>query len=79
MADPRGFLNIEQQKKAAEDKAKFTGMKQHFDAGIALLGQANQGRDVFRCSRALVATGRDVLPARSVASAPNPKRRRPFP
>jgi tetratricopeptide (TPR) repeat protein len=34
----------EQQKKAAEDKAKFTGMKQHFDTGIALLGQANQAK-----------------------------------
>jgi tetratricopeptide (TPR) repeat protein len=34
----------EQQKKAAEDKAKFTGMKQHFDAGIALLGQVGQAK-----------------------------------
>src|SRR5262249_50438671 len=34
----------EQQKKAAEDKAKFTNMKQHFDAGIALLGQVNQAQ-----------------------------------
>jgi tetratricopeptide (TPR) repeat protein len=34
----------EQQKKAAEDKAKFTGMKQHFDAGIALLTQANNAQ-----------------------------------
>jgi tetratricopeptide (TPR) repeat protein len=33
-----------QQKKAEEEKAKFTGMKQHFDAGIALLGQANQAK-----------------------------------
>jgi tetratricopeptide (TPR) repeat protein len=32
----------EQQKKVAEDKAKFAGMKQHFDAGVALLAQANQ-------------------------------------
>jgi tetratricopeptide (TPR) repeat protein len=34
----------EQQKKASEDKAKFTGMKQHFDAGIALLSQVGQAR-----------------------------------
>jgi tetratricopeptide (TPR) repeat protein len=34
----------EQQKKAAEDKAKFTGMKQHFDTGVALLAQVNQAR-----------------------------------
>jgi tetratricopeptide (TPR) repeat protein len=33
-----------QQKKAEEEKAKFTGMKQHFDAGIALLGQAGQAK-----------------------------------
>jgi tetratricopeptide (TPR) repeat protein len=31
-----------QQKKAEEEKAKFQGMKQHFDAGIALLTQVNQ-------------------------------------
>jgi tetratricopeptide (TPR) repeat protein len=40
----QGAEAAEQQKKAAEDKAKFTGMKQHFDAGIALLGQANQAK-----------------------------------
>lgn len=34
----------EQQKKAAEDKAKFAGMKQHFDAGVALLGQVGQAK-----------------------------------
>jgi tetratricopeptide (TPR) repeat protein len=34
----------EQQKKAAEDKAKFTGMKQHFDAGVALLAQVGQAK-----------------------------------
>jgi tetratricopeptide (TPR) repeat protein len=34
----------EQQKKAAEDKAKFSGMKQHFEAGVALLGQIGQAK-----------------------------------
>jgi tetratricopeptide (TPR) repeat protein len=33
-----------QQKKAEEDKAKFQGMKQHFDAGIALLAQVTQAK-----------------------------------
>src|SRR5215475_13636149 len=53
---PRAVLNFkelvgkqsaeiaEQQKKAAEDKAKFTGMKQHFDAGVALLAQVGQAK-----------------------------------
>jgi Flp pilus assembly protein TadD len=34
----------EQQKKVAEDKAKFTGMKQHFDTGVTLLGQIGQAK-----------------------------------
>jgi len=33
-----------QQKKAEEDKAKFQGMKQHFEAGVALLGQVTQAK-----------------------------------
>jgi tetratricopeptide (TPR) repeat protein len=40
----QGAEAAEQKKKADEDKAKFTGMKQHFEAGIALLGQANQAK-----------------------------------
>jgi len=34
----------EQQKKASEEKAKFSGMKQHFDAGVALLAQVGQAK-----------------------------------
>jgi tetratricopeptide (TPR) repeat protein len=34
----------EQAKKQEEEKSKFQGMKQHFDAGIALLNQANQAK-----------------------------------
>ena len=33
-----------QQKKAEEEKAKFQGMKQHFDAGVALLAQVGQAK-----------------------------------
>jgi tetratricopeptide (TPR) repeat protein len=33
-----------QQKKAEEDKAKFQGMKGHFDAGVALLDQIKQAK-----------------------------------
>jgi tetratricopeptide (TPR) repeat protein len=33
-----------QQKKQEDDKQKFQGMKQHFDAGIALLAQAGQAK-----------------------------------
>jgi tetratricopeptide (TPR) repeat protein len=40
----QGAAAAEQQKKQEEDKQKFQGMKQHFDAGIALLAQTNQTR-----------------------------------
>ena len=40
----QGAAAVEQQKKAEEEKQKFTGMKQHFDAGIAALTQANQAK-----------------------------------
>jgi tetratricopeptide (TPR) repeat protein len=40
----QGAQAVEQQKKQEEDKQKFQGMKQHFDAGIALLAQTNQAR-----------------------------------
>jgi tetratricopeptide (TPR) repeat protein len=38
----QGSEAIEQQKKAEEEKQKFQGMKQHFDAGAALLSQVGQ-------------------------------------
>jgi tetratricopeptide (TPR) repeat protein len=45
-------------KKQAEEKAKFQGMKQHFDAGIALLAQVNQSKaDLAKAS----ADQRDAL------------------
>jgi tetratricopeptide (TPR) repeat protein len=40
----QGTAYAEQQKKQEEDKQKFQGMKQHFDAGIALLAQAGQAK-----------------------------------
>jgi tetratricopeptide (TPR) repeat protein len=40
----QGAAAVEQQKKQEEDKQKFQGMKQHFDAGIALLAQVNQAK-----------------------------------
>jgi tetratricopeptide (TPR) repeat protein len=40
----QGAAFQEQQKKQEEEKAKFQGMKQHFDAGIALLAQVNQAK-----------------------------------
>jgi tetratricopeptide (TPR) repeat protein len=40
----QGAAAVEQQKKQEEEKAKFTGMKQHFEAGAAFLTQANQAK-----------------------------------
>jgi tetratricopeptide (TPR) repeat protein len=40
----QGAEYAEQAKKQEEEKTKFQGMKQHFDAGIALLNQANQAK-----------------------------------
>jgi tetratricopeptide (TPR) repeat protein len=40
----QGAEYAEQAKKAEEEKQKFQGMKQHFDAGIAALAQANQAK-----------------------------------
>jgi len=40
----QGSAYAEQQKKQDEEKQKFQGMKQHFDAGIALLAQAGQAK-----------------------------------
>lgn len=40
----QGSEYAEQQKKQEEDKQKFQNMKQHFDAGIALLTQVNQAK-----------------------------------
>jgi tetratricopeptide (TPR) repeat protein len=40
----QGSAAVEQQKKQEEEKQKFQGMKQHFEAGIAALGQANQAK-----------------------------------
>ena len=40
----QGAVAVEQQKKQEEEKQKFQGMKQHFEAGIAALGQANQAK-----------------------------------
>ncbi len=40
----QGTEYAEQAKKQEEEKTKFQGMKQHFDAGIGLLAQANQAK-----------------------------------
>jgi tetratricopeptide (TPR) repeat protein len=40
----QGAAAVEQQKKAEEDKQKFQGMKQHFEAGAAALTQATQAK-----------------------------------
>ena len=40
----QGSEAAEQQKKQEEEKQKFQGMKQHFDAGVTLLGQVGQAR-----------------------------------
>jgi tetratricopeptide (TPR) repeat protein len=40
----QGAAAVEAQKKQEADKQKFQGMKQHFDAGIALLAQVNQAK-----------------------------------
>jgi tetratricopeptide (TPR) repeat protein len=40
----QGSEAVEQQKKAEEEKQKFQGMKQHFDAGAALLTQVGQAK-----------------------------------
>jgi tetratricopeptide (TPR) repeat protein len=40
----QGAEAVEQQKKAEEEKQKFQGMKQHFDAGAALLTQVGQAK-----------------------------------
>jgi tetratricopeptide (TPR) repeat protein len=40
----QGAEYAEQEKKQEEEKGKFQGMKQHFDAGIAALTQANQAK-----------------------------------
>ncbi len=40
----QGSDYAEQAKKQEEEKTKFQGMKQHFDAGIALLAQVNQAK-----------------------------------
>jgi tetratricopeptide (TPR) repeat protein len=40
----QGAAYAEQQKKQDEEKQQFQGMKQHFDAGIALLAQVGQAR-----------------------------------
>jgi len=40
----QGSEYAEAQKKQEEEKQKFQSMKQHFDAGVALLAQANQAR-----------------------------------
>lgn len=40
----QGAEAVEQQKKQEEEKQKFQGMKQHFDAGAALLGQVGQAK-----------------------------------
>jgi tetratricopeptide (TPR) repeat protein len=40
----QGSAAVEQQKKAEEDKQKFQGMKQHFEAGTAALTQATQAK-----------------------------------
>jgi tetratricopeptide (TPR) repeat protein len=40
----QGAAAVEAQKKQEEEKQKFQGMKQHFEAGVALLGQATQAK-----------------------------------
>jgi tetratricopeptide (TPR) repeat protein len=40
----QGAEVVEQQKKQEEEKQKFQGMKQHFDAGAALLAQVGQAK-----------------------------------
>jgi tetratricopeptide (TPR) repeat protein len=40
----QGAAAVEQQKKADEEKQKFQGMKQHFEAGVAALTQATQAK-----------------------------------
>jgi tetratricopeptide (TPR) repeat protein len=40
----QGSEFVEQQKKQEEEKQKFQGMKQHFDAGAALLAQVGQAK-----------------------------------
>jgi tetratricopeptide (TPR) repeat protein len=40
----QGAEAVEQQKKQEEEKQKFQGMKQHFDAGAALLAQVGQAK-----------------------------------
>lgn len=40
----QGAEAAEQQKKQEEERQKFQGMKQHFDAGVALLTQAGQAK-----------------------------------
>src|SRR3984893_18400749 len=40
----QGAEAVEQQKKQEEEKQKFQGMKQHFDAGAALLTQLGQAK-----------------------------------
>lgn len=44
IAAKQGAEYAEQQKKQEEEKQKFQGMKQHFDAGIGFLTQANQAK-----------------------------------
>jgi tetratricopeptide (TPR) repeat protein len=41
----QGAEYAEQQKKQEEEKQKFQGMKQHFDAGVALLAQVGQAKE----------------------------------
>jgi len=40
----QGAAAVEAQKKQEEEKQKFQGMKQHFDAGVAALAQATQAK-----------------------------------
>ncbi len=40
----QGAAAVEAQKKQEEEKTKFQGMKQHFDAGVAALAQATQAK-----------------------------------
>jgi len=44
VAGKQGAEYAEQQKKAEEQKQKFQGMKQHFDAGLGFLNQAGQAK-----------------------------------
>ncbi len=58
----QGAAAVEAQKKQEEDKQKFQGMKQHFDAGIALLAQVNQAKtDLGKAS----ADQRDAMKAQA--------------